>query len=136
MNFLCVILPSLQTKRAVLNAEKCEKCFWNDWHKVYSLSNNGLGHFEQKYSFMENGYFWRFCHHLLKGDNFCRQEFGSLVQESLEKERLLLKERICSLWEKMLSFKSWEPSKKEGKYFFPGDIFLEGLPIPLKFYKL
>ena len=52
------------------------------------LRNNGLGHFEQKYSFIENGYFWRFCHRLLKGDNFCRQEFGFLIHESLDKETL------------------------------------------------
>ena len=53
-----------------------------------------------------------FCHHFAKGDNFCRHEAASL--ETFQKWELLLKERICSHREQILSFTS-SPSDKGGK---------------------
>ena len=45
-----------------------------------------------------------------EGDNFCRHEVVFLEFETFQKWGLLLKERICSLWEQILFFNSSTPT--------------------------
>ena len=53
------------------------------------------------------------CNNLVKGGNIWKAEVVFLVYDTFQKLVLLFKERICSFWEQILSFKSNPQSEKK-----------------------
>ena len=62
----------------------------------------------------------------------CRNEFASLAHKPLSQRRLLLKGRICSQKEQILSFKNCSPFDKGDTYFQVRVIFLGIVSLCLK----
>ena len=86
--------------------------------------------FDIKYlsCFNVNGHTWKFLSQFCRGRQFFQTAIASMVFEPFKIWELLLKERICSLWEQILSFKSSSQWENKGKYFHVRVIALEGVP--------
>ena len=68
----------------------------------------------------------------VKGDNFCDLLFALMYAKPLLKRGLLYKERICSLWEQILSLYRADPFSEGDKNNIDRVDFLESESLPHK----